>query len=356
MNHEKEVFPDKNLHVDEVINADGLKFIEIRNSPFDVYGLYNYKNEADYKRLPDEIGLNVNEGVSTLYLHTAGGRVRFSTDSRYVAIRVSMPKVSHHSHMPLTGGAGLDLYIDESEGEEIGFFKTFVPPHNMTSGYESKIDLKAKKMRHFTINMPSYNRVDSLYIGIDGTLEGNNALVAIISMALGAIVGTLLDVDGRLNKLGDYIGSKTKNSDAGSVSQGFVTGSLLFCVGAMTIVGSLKSGLTGDHELILTKSVLDFFSSMMLSASLGIGVMFSGAFVFVFQGLLVLLARYIEPILTTAAIAEITCVGSLMIIGIGLNLIGVTKLKVSNYLPAIIFAPLATLLMEKLAAVLGLAL
>ena len=196
----------------------------------------------------------------------------------------------------------------------------------------------------------------SLYIGIDGTLEGNNALVAIISMALGAIVGTLLDIDGRLNKLGDYIGSKTKNSDAGSVSQGFVTGSLLFCVGAMTIVGSLKSGLTGDHELILTKSVLDFFSSMMLSASLGIGVMFSGAFVFVFQGLLVLLARYIEPILTTAAIAEITCVGSLMIIGIGLNLIGVTKLKVSNYLPAIIFAPLATLLMEKLVAVLGLAL
>ena len=167
MRHEKEVFPDKNLHVDEAINADGLKFIEIRNSPFDVYGLYDYKNQADYKRLPDEIGLNVNEGVSILYLHTAGGRVRFSTDSRYVAIRVSMPKVSHHSHMPLTGGAGLDLYIDESEGEEIGFFKTFVPPHNMTSGYESKIDLKAKKMRHFTINMPSYNRVDSLYIGID---------------------------------------------------------------------------------------------------------------------------------------------------------------------------------------------
>ena len=167
MSCQKEAFPDKNLHVDEIINADGLKFIEIRNSPFDVYGLYDYKNEVDYKRLPDEIGLNVNEGVSTLYLHTAGGRVRFSTDSRYVAIRVSMPKVSHHSHMPLTGGAGLDLYIDESEGEEIGFFKTFVPPHNMTSGYESKIDLKAKKMRHFTINMPSYNRVDSLYIGID---------------------------------------------------------------------------------------------------------------------------------------------------------------------------------------------
>ena len=167
MSCKKEAFPDKNLHVDEIINADGLKFIEIRNSPFDVYGLYDYKNEADYKRLPDEIGLNVNEGVSTLYLHTAGGRVRFSTDSRYVAIRVSMPKVSHHSHMPLTGGAGLDLYIDESEGEEIGFFKTFVPPHNMTSGYESKIDLKDKKMRHFTINMPSYNRVDSLYIGID---------------------------------------------------------------------------------------------------------------------------------------------------------------------------------------------
>ena len=194
----------------------------------------------------------------------------------------------------------------------------------------------------------------TLYIGIDGALEGENALVAIISMALGAFIGTLLDIDGKLNRLGDWVGGKTKKAgDAGSISQGFVTGSLLFCVGAMTIVGSLKSGLTGDHELIFTKSVLDFFSSMMLAASLGIGVTFAGAFVLVFQGALVLLAKYIEPILNEAAIAEITCVGSLMIIAIGLNLLGITKLKVSNFLPAILLAPAAAAAMTAVTSWLG---
>ena len=167
MSRTKEIFPDKNLHVDEVIQKDGLKFIEVRNSPFEVYGLYDYKNQTEYKRLPDEIGLNVNEGVASLYLHTAGGRIRFSTDSRYVAIKVDMPKVSHHSHMPLTNSAGFDIYIDSAEGEELGFRYTFVPPHSMTDGYESKKDFGTKKMRSFTINMPSYNRVTNLYIGID---------------------------------------------------------------------------------------------------------------------------------------------------------------------------------------------
>ena len=167
MNQSKDIFPDKNLHVDEFINSDGLRFIEARNAPFEIYGLYDYKNQPDYKRLPDEIGLNVNEGVASLYLHTAGGRVRFSTDSRYVAIKISMPKISHHSHMPLTGSAGLDLYIDEAEREELGYYKTFVPPYTMIDGYESKIDLKTRKLRYFTINMPSYNRVSDLYIGIE---------------------------------------------------------------------------------------------------------------------------------------------------------------------------------------------
>jgi hypothetical protein len=167
MNANKEIFPDKNLHVDTIIEKDGLKFIEVRNAPFEVYGLYDYKNQSEYKRLPDDIGLNVNEGVSSLYLHTAGGRVRFSTDSRYIAIKVEMKKVSPYPHMPLTNTAGLDLYIDAAEGEELGFFKTFVPPYNMTNGYESKIDLGVKKMRSFTINMPSYNCLTKLYVGVD---------------------------------------------------------------------------------------------------------------------------------------------------------------------------------------------
>ena len=98
---------------------ENLKYTEVRNSPFDVYGLYDYKNENQYKRMPDEIGKNVNDGVSGLYLNTAGGRVRFSTDSRFIAIRSSMPGVTRFYHMPLSGSAGLDLYIDETEDDAL---------------------------------------------------------------------------------------------------------------------------------------------------------------------------------------------------------------------------------------------
>jgi uncharacterized membrane protein YqgA involved in biofilm formation len=123
------------------------------------------------------------------------------------------------------------------------------------------------------------------------------------------------------------------------IAQAFVTASLLFCVGAMTIVGSLTAGLTGDNEMLFTKSVLDLISSSMLSVSLGIGVLFSSLFVLVFQGAIVLCAGLLEPFLNTSAINEIICSGSLLIIGLGLNMLGVTKIKIANYLPAFFFAP-----------------
>ena len=160
---------------------ENLKYTEVRNSPFDVYGLYDYKNENQYKRMPDEIGKNVNDGVSGLYLNTAGGRVRFSTDSRFIAIRVSMPGVTRFYHMPLSGSAGLDLYIDKTEDdaldpavEDLGFYRVFVTPYDMQDGYEACIDLGTKKMRYLTINMPSYSNVKDLYIGVDedSTLNG----------------------------------------------------------------------------------------------------------------------------------------------------------------------------------------
>ena len=117
----------------------------------------------------------------------------------------------------------------------------------------------------------------------------------------------------------------------------------------MTIVGSLNSGLKGDHSMIYTKSLLDFFSSMMLSASLGIGVPFAAIFVLLFQGSIVLLAGVLEPLLSASAIAEITCVGSLMILALGLNLTGIGKFKVANYLPALIFAPAVSYAFELIA-------
>ena len=192
----------------------------------------------------------------------------------------------------------------------------------------------------------------TVYMGIDGALSGNNVLVLILSMILGTALGTLLDIDGGITRLGGWVEQKfrKKGSSTVSVAEGFITASLLFCIGAMTIVGSLNAGLRNDYDMLFTKSLLDLFSSMMLAASLGIGVLCSAAFVLVFQGALVLMAQVVAPVLTEAAIAEITCAGSLMILALGLNLLGITKIKVANLLPAMLFAPLALALYDWAAA------
>ena len=182
----------------------------------------------------------------------------------------------------------------------------------------------------------------TVYIGIDGALTGENVLIVIGAMVLGAIAGTLLDIDGAINRLGAWVEEKFRRNEDGktSLAQGFVTASLLFCVGSMTVVGSLNAGILGDNQMLYTKSTLDLVSSAMLAASLGAGVLLSAAFVLVFQGGLVLLSSLIAPVLTDAAIAEMTCAGSLLIIAIGLNLMGLAKIKVADYMPAILFAPL----------------
>lgn len=181
----------------------------------------------------------------------------------------------------------------------------------------------------------------TLYIGIDGALAGNNAIVLILSLVFGTIVGTLIGIDKGIGKLGGWIEKKMKRTDGKStVAQGFMTASLLFCVGAMTIVGSLNAGLSGDNKLLYTKSILDLISSCMLASSLGIGVLFAAIFVLLYQGGLVLLSGLLQGVLTELLVAEITCAGSVMIIGLGLNLLGVTKLKIADMLPAILFVPL----------------
>lgn len=180
----------------------------------------------------------------------------------------------------------------------------------------------------------------TLYIGVDGMLNGANPLLVILIMVFGAITGFLLNIDQGISWLGSWVETRFSHTQTGAVARGFVTASLLFCVGAMTIVGSLNSGISGDHTLIFTKSLLDFCSSMMLSVSLGVGVLFSSAFVLIFQGILVLLAQVLQPLLTEGAIGAMTCVGSLLIVALGLNLLNVTKIKVANFLPALLFAPL----------------
>lgn len=194
----------------------------------------------------------------------------------------------------------------------------------------------------------------TVYIGISGALKGENTLILIVSMLLGTIIGTALDLDGKIEHLGNYVERRFQKKDGQvTVAQGFVTASLLFCMGSMTIVGSLNAGLYGDYELLFTKSLLDFISSMMLSVTLGIGVICAGGFVLVFQGALVLLAAALRPVLTDSAIAEMTCAGSVMIIGMGLNMLGVTKLKIANYLPALVVAPIVCYFAPMLSGLLG---
>ena len=181
----------------------------------------------------------------------------------------------------------------------------------------------------------------TLYIGIDGALGTQSPLIVVASLVLGAIVGTLLNIDGAINRLGLWAERKFKRGDGETVSiaEGFMTASLLFCVGAMTVNGAIEAGVQGKNTLFFTKALMDLVSSAMLASGLGFGVMLSAVFVLVFQGLLVLLAGWIAPVLTPAAIAEMTAAGSLIMVGLGLNLLGVTKIKVADYLPAIVFAP-----------------
>lgn len=181
----------------------------------------------------------------------------------------------------------------------------------------------------------------TLFLGISGSLKGENSLILIISMVIGALIGEGVDLDGKLNRFGSWLESKFKSKDGDkiSIAEGFVSASLLFCVGAMTIVGALQSGLQGDHEMLFNKSMLDFVSSIIFASTMGVGVMLSAAFVFVYQGVITLAAQWVAPFLTDTIIAEMTCVGSVIIIGIALNLLGITKLKVMNYVPAI-FIPI----------------
>jgi uncharacterized membrane protein YqgA involved in biofilm formation len=179
-----------------------------------------------------------------------------------------------------------------------------------------------------------------LYIGIVGCLKGKNTIIIIISVVIGASFGEWIDLDDKLKKLGDFIESKFSSKDEEiSISEGLVTSSLLFCVGAMAIVGSLQSGLTGNHEMLFTKSLIDFVSAIIFASTLGIGVLFSSVLVFVYQGSITLLSQLIAPYLGDLVVAEMTCIGSLLIIALALNMLKVTKIKVMNYVPAI-FLPI----------------
>jgi uncharacterized membrane protein YqgA involved in biofilm formation len=186
-----------------------------------------------------------------------------------------------------------------------------------------------------------------LYIGIDGALKCKNPLIMIISMVLGATVGTLLDLDGKVTRLGNTLEKKFSKNAGGSSTFGaaFVQSFLLFCVGAMTVTGAIQSGMTGDNTLLFSKSVLDFVSAIIYASTMGAGVFLSAPALLVYQGAITLAAMALGNVLTGAMIAEMTAVGSLLIIGISLNMLSITKLKLMDYIPAIFFPILLCLFM-----------
>lgn len=177
-----------------------------------------------------------------------------------------------------------------------------------------------------------------LLIGILGLKNVNNEMVVIISMVIGAIIGEMIDIDKRFNALGQTVERAFKGKQS-NIAEGFVTSSLLFCVGAMAITGALESGLMNQHTILSSKAILDGITSMIFASTMGFGVLLSGISVFLYQGVIVVGASFVKDILGPLAISDMTVVGSLLIIAISLNMLNITKIKIANLLPAI-FLPI----------------
>lgn len=172
-------------------------------------------------------------------------------------------------------------------------------------------------------------------IAVPGIDDSQKPLVPILSMVLGTLVGELLDPDSAVIRLGDWLQRKTGGK--GRFTDGFVNGTMVFAVGAMAIMGGLNSGLQGDHTILFSKSVIDGISSLIFASTLGVGVLFSALPVFLWEGLIAVLASLLAPLLGADVIAEINCVGSLLLIAISLNMLNLTKIRVMNMVPAMLF-------------------
>ena len=174
-----------------------------------------------------------------------------------------------------------------------------------------------------------------IIIGISGAVEMNNLIVVLASVVLGSIMGERLDLDKRLENLGYYMEKRFGKGDS-NFSKGFIMASLVYCIGAMAIIGALESGLAGNHETLYAKSILDGVSSLIFASTMGIGVAFSAVSVFVYQGTITLLASYVRDLLTPVVVTEMSAIGGILIMAIGINMLGIKKIKIANMLPAIL--------------------
>lgn len=172
----------------------------------------------------------------------------------------------------------------------------------------------------------------------DGNIVSGGSMMMIITMAVGALIGEWMDIEGKMEKFGIWLKKKTGSSGDSAFVDAFVTCSLTVCIGAMAIVGSIKDGIYGDYTILAAKAILDLIIVFVMTVSMGKGCVFSAIPVGIFQGVITLLARLIQPLMTEAALSNLSLVGSIMIFCVGLNLVFGKKVKVANFLPAIVLA------------------
>lgn len=188
-----------------------------------------------------------------------------------------------------------------------------------------------------------------LFIGIAGAMEGmlklsgsslsaGCSMLIVASLALGALVGEILNIEHGFERFGEWLKVKTGNAKDKNFVEGFVTASLTVCIGAMAVVGSIKDGISGDYSILVTKAILDLIIITVMTCSLGKGCAFSAIPVAVFQGLITALARLIKPLMTNGALANLSLIGSILIFCVGVNLVWDKRIKVANLLPSLVFA------------------
>jgi len=179
----------------------------------------------------------------------------------------------------------------------------------------------------------------TLFIGVQMALQTSNLVVLFISILLGAIIGGIIDVQGYLERFGNFLKTKSGSKDERFVD-GVLTAFLIFCVGPMTILGTIQDGLNGDPSVLIAKSILDGFVSVSLASTLGVGVLFSAVPLFLFQGAITLLAAYSRTFFTEILIKELSAVGGILLLGLGIKMLEIKDIDVANLLPSLVVVPI----------------
>lgn len=183
----------------------------------------------------------------------------------------------------------------------------------------------------------------TLFLGVKMALDTTNLLIMIFSVVLGSVIGELMNIEGGVDRFSKYVKNKVKSKNE-KFTEGFVTAFLLFCMGSLTVLGAMEEGFGNAPNLLLAKSVLDGFASIALAAGLGIGVLFSVIPLLIYQGGLTLFAAALKEILSVAVITEMSAVGGILLIGLGINILEIKKIKILNMLPALVVAVILSLI------------